>query len=193
MRPHKILVTGTFESGKTELINLYSNDPRVTLISEVARDVLAFDPSLQSKPEFQNILFCEQLKREKLAESNGRPIILCDRGTLDIIAFSLALGLPVKDEWISNSFGRYRSIVICDPRDVPFRSSIDELNDVSFRDQIDLKIRNVIREIIANDITRPRIIESHGTLVERKQFLDEFIEASVSQQEGKIQRPEQYL
>lgn len=193
MKPHKILVTGTFESGKTELISLYSSDLRIAIVSEVARDVLAFDPSLQSKPEFQDVLFSEQLKREAIAEATRRPIILCDRGTLDIVAFSLALGISVKDEWISNSLGRYKSIVICNASDIPYQNSNEGLNSQSFRDQIDLNIRQVVYEIAGISITNSSIIESQGTLAERKQLLDRFIETSMSLREGFIHRLERHL
>jgi len=72
MKPHKILITGTFESGKTELIKLFIDDPRVFVIPEAARDILSLDPSLQNKPEFQDILFRQQIRNEALAEQYNK-------------------------------------------------------------------------------------------------------------------------
>ncbi len=184
MKPHKILITGTFESGKTELVRLYTGDPRVATVSEIARDVLALDSSLQLKPGFQDILFSEQLKKEVLAEATGKPIILCDRGVLDIIAFSLALDIPIKKEWLSNSLGRYGDIMICNAGDIPYSASYEGLDSQSFRNQIDLKIRQVANELVSVDMIRPIINEIKGTLKARKFFLDKHIELTMLSKEG---------
>jgi len=188
MQPHKILITGTFDSGKTELIRMFSSDPNVAIVSEVARDVLAIDPSLQSKPGFQDILLREQLRSEAIAEATGKPIILCDRGSLDIIAFSLALGIPIRNEWLELTLGRYRSIMICDSRDIPpsIGEGEERLASQSFRNIIDKRIRQVINDLAEIDPIKPSIHEVSGTLIERKSYLSQYIELTMSLREGNL-------
>ncbi len=185
MKPHKILITGTFESGKTELIKLFIDDPRVFVIPEAARDILSLDPSLQNKPEFQDILFRQQIRNEALAEASGKAIILCDRGILDIIAFSSLLGVTVKNEWLLNSFGRYGDIMICNAGDIPYFAGNNQLDNQSFRVNLDAEIRQIVKIFAEIDKTKPMVSELRGTLEARRTFLNRHIDETIAIREGR--------
>lgn len=96
----KILLTGTIHVGKTVLLNALEaiKLPNVVIIPEVARDMLSQNQKLEKNPNLQDILFAEQVRKEKEATSDNS-IIICDRGVLDIIAHSRFFGHEIKPEW----------------------------------------------------------------------------------------------
>lgn len=147
----KILLTGTIHAGKTTLLQeLKKTDLRgITVIPEVAREVLSQYPELEKNPNLQDILFAEQVRREGVAEETS-PITICDRGSLDIIAHSRMFGHSVKPEWIK-WLNTYDATFLLDKNDIPFNGENRALSDserdwISFRDDLDMHIRSVVSE-----------------------------------------------
>ena len=54
----KIVLTGSFSVGKTTLLELFKD--QAYIVPEVARPLLDANPSIQSNPEFQNIILKTQ-------------------------------------------------------------------------------------------------------------------------------------
>jgi nicotinamide riboside kinase len=164
---YKLLFTGTFETGKTTLLKRFFNDNQIEIVPETARDLLVDNPHLELLPGFQDILFAEQVKREKLAEKKKKPIIICDRGTLDIIAFSEVLGHKVKPQWKDSIKGRYDFVFYFSTIDipVPLQQYNLDINIIDYRKAVDKKIREVI-----NRYCLP-FMEVHGTDKWREQLI----------------------
>src|SRR5471030_3328284 len=106
--PHKILITGTLRSGKTTLLNGLQNRPQFAIVPEVAQSFIKkYGYGITQEARFQDMVFAEQLRREELGVQLGKPYILCDRGTLDNIAFCQVIGVPIKPEWLELLHDRY--------------------------------------------------------------------------------------
>lgn len=121
----KIALAGTFRSGKSTLLKSIDGYGLrdVSVISEVARQMLEQNRSLEKVPEFQDILFRTQKESELEASASNKPIVLCDRGVVDIIVYSSYFGHEVKPEWM-NWVSTYDKIFLLDKNDVPFTSEI---------------------------------------------------------------------
>lgn len=143
---YKVLFTGTFETGKTTLIERFKEDPHIEIVPEVARDLLESDPKLELSPVFQDLVFAEQVKREIEAEKCGKSIILCDRGLLDIIAFSEVLGHSVKPMWVESIWNRYNYVFLFSINDIPVPLQNYDLgiDIIDYRIRVDKKIKEVI-------------------------------------------------
>lgn len=65
LMPMIILLTGVQKSGKTTLTDLYSSSMQsIATVREVAREFVVKHNDIVSEPEFQDLLFKEQVKRE---------------------------------------------------------------------------------------------------------------------------------
>lgn len=171
----KILITGTFESGKTTLASLFRDVPGVVIVEEVARDILSVNPNLATDPIFHEINFAEQLRREKNAEASGAYVILCERGILDIIAYANVFKHPIDPQWTQALQDRYDMMFILNKDDVPFDSTPEEN---TFRNAIDREIRR-----ISSRLEIP-VIEVKGTLEERRHAVEGFICEGIISKEG---------
>ena len=108
----KAVLTGTFSSGKTTLLKLFQN--RAFIIPEVAKELLEIKPQLFNEPELQQIILAEQLRREQDAEKNNNPLIICDRGVIDVIVYSRYFRHPEPKTPFY-----YDRIFLCSPEGVP--------------------------------------------------------------------------
>lgn len=171
----KFLITGTFESGKTTLTSLFKNTPGVTVVKEVARDILSVNPTLAADPLFHEINFEEQLRREKNAEVSGEYVALCERGILDIIAYANVFQHPVDLRWIQALQNRYDKIFIFNKDGVSFDGTPEEN---MFRNAIDKEIRR-----ISSQLEIPTI-EVKGTLDERRHLVESFVCEEIINKEG---------
>lgn len=171
----KFLITGTFESGKTTLTSLFKNTPGVTVVKEVARDILAVNPNFAADPIFHEINFAEQLRREKNAEASGAHVILCERGILDIIAYANVFQHPVDPQWNHALQNRYDKIFVFNKDDVSFDDTPEEN---MFRNAIDKEIRK-----ISSQLEIP-IVEIKGTLEERRHIVEGFVCEEIISKEG---------
>lgn len=169
--PHKILFTGSIDAGKSTLSNHFSYHPKIYVVKETARQLLIGNPDLSLQPEFQDILFHEQLLREE-AVNSGKPIIICDRGVFDIITYSIILDHPIKPQWLESLRRRYQTVALFSVTDIPFDLSSYPLNlEIAKRRNL---IDHVFREK-ALELDCP-IIEIRGTHEERVKFFRAYIE-----------------
>jgi len=96
----KILLSGAPCSGKTTLFESIPPHKSIIFIPEVARCILSEKPELKPQPNFQDYLLSEQLRLEQLAEQSQSSLIICDRGYVDVIAYSRFFGHPIDNELI---------------------------------------------------------------------------------------------
>jgi predicted ATPase len=177
----KILVTGTTTSGKTTILEAVTELewPGVVVVREAATDVLRQQPGIEKTAEFQDVLFAEQVKREREAMATAEvDTVLCDRGVLDnlahILMFSAWAGTEAefKPEWLSWCV-MYDEVWLLDKDDIDYReptelqASIDSQRDWAFfRDELDEYLRVVIGEL------RLPWVMIQGTVEERLRQVD---------------------
>lgn len=147
----KILLTGTIHVGKTALLNALAATklPNVVIIPEVARDVLTQNQKLEKDPNLQDVLFAEQIRREKEATSDSS-IVICDRGALDIIAHSRFFGHEIKPEW-TRWLQTYDLTFLLNKDDVSFSGENRAFSNpgrdwIQFRDMLDKHIKSSLDE-----------------------------------------------
>jgi len=95
----KIVVTGSIYTGKTTLVNSLRGIQGIAILPETASEFVHRDKNIVFRPDFQDILFDEQTKRESALQSQGQHIIVCDRGIPDIITHAKFFGQEIKPEW----------------------------------------------------------------------------------------------
>ncbi|MDA8040447.1 MAG: ATP-binding protein [Actinomycetota bacterium] len=136
-----VLLTGTFASGKTTLLRLIEPCPLVATVAEVARDLLARLPEMQGEAVFQDLVLTEQMRRDIVAQNTGAPIVICDRGMIDIRAYSSHFGhlSPVPPVgW------HYDRIFFCAAEDIPAsaippeRAEMRQAIDACLREELQL-------------------------------------------------------
>lgn len=152
----KILLTGTIRVGKTTLLNQLKEQKlkECILIDEVARKLLEEKPELERKPDFQDVLFAEQTRQELYALSKNPSIIICDRGSIDIVAYSRFFGHPVKPDWLTWC-RTYDKIFLLNKEDVLFTDNIIKADPqyaadrdwIDFRKSIERQIIDVLTEL----------------------------------------------
>ena len=180
----KILFTGTFETGKSTLLNLFADDPRVLIIPETPRDLLKDNPALEVDPRFQDMIFEEQMKRELAAEEKaqkeGRRAILCDRGIVDIIAYSQVFDYELQDLWVEAAQERYDLGIIFSATDIPNYTNIPELGlDMKeYRTNIEVRVRTVLK-----DFGIP-CVDLFGSIPQRKETVSLLIDEKIAFIEG---------
>lgn len=147
----KILLTGTIHVGKTTLLNALDSArlPNVVIIPEIARNLLSQNPKLEENPNLQDILFTEQVRREKEAKSDSS-VVICDRGSLDVIAHSRFFGHEIKQEWVQ-WLQTYDLTLLLNKDDVSFsgenRAFVALGRDWGqFRDMLDGHIKSSLNE-----------------------------------------------
>jgi len=113
----KVLLTGTFDAGKTTIAEILARVPGVHVIPEYARELIARGGDLWRRPEFQEMVLTEQLRREAAAELRTEDLIVCDRGTVDVACFSQLFGHPY-DADLLLSGARYDLIFVFSPDDI---------------------------------------------------------------------------
>lgn len=147
----KILLTGTIHVGKTALLNALETAglPNVVIIPEIAREILSQNPELEKDPNLQDILFAEQIRREKVSTSNDS-IAICDRGVLDIVAHSKLFSHEINPEWLQ-WLRTYDLTFLLNKDDVPFSGENRAFSDpgrdwIHFRDTLDNHIKLALTE-----------------------------------------------
>lgn len=156
----KILVTGTLRAGKTTLLTELANNPAIVVVREVAQDLIdQHGYQVTQLPEFQDMVFAEQLRRETEAEQAEKKFIICDRGTVDVVAFSGIIGHVIKPAWSASLHGRYDMVTIFNMNDIKFDPSEYSVpfDMEEYRAQVDAKIREVLES------SGLRAIEISGT------------------------------
>lgn len=176
--------------GKTALLNALEATklPNVVIIPEIARDLLSQNPKLEKGPNLQDILFAEQIRREKEATSDSS-VVVCDRGALDIIAHSRFFGHEIKPEWV-RWLQTYDLTFLLDKDDVSFSGENRAFSDhgrdwVQFRNTLDGHIKSSLNE---NEI-RYELLS--GTIEDRLNYVTSRIKETFPLWEGyrrKIER-----
>lgn len=169
----KVLLTGTIHVGKTVLLNALESAklPNVGIVPEIARYLLFQNPGLEKDPNFQDILFTEQVRREKEAASNNS-IVVCDRGVLDIVAHSKLFRHEIKPQWLQ-WLHTYDLTFLLNKDDVPFsgenRAFPDPKRDwIQFRNLLDAYIsRTLIENNVRYELLSGNIENRLGYLTSR--------------------------
>lgn len=147
----KFLLTGTISVGKSATLEYLRslNLPGIGFVKEVARDLIDSAPDLAISankpgvlPNMGSIIFEEQKRREIECAKLGSRIILCDRGSLDIITHARALGGEIKSEW-EDWVHNYNLIFYFNKEGIPFNpdSYPQGTNWDLFRDVLDRETR----------------------------------------------------
>lgn len=175
--PQKILVTGTLRAGKTTLMTALAQRSDTVIVREVAQDFIdQYGYLVTQRPEFQDMVFAEQLRREDEAMKMGKEYVLCDRGTVDILGFCKVIGHPIKSSWAESIRDRYNGITIFNKDDIHFETGEyppEMRNQMRvYRDQVDQSIRAVLAEF------QLTAIEIQGTHSERLQLFNEYLHHS---------------
>lgn len=186
----KILLTGTIHVGKTTLLETLKlrNFPNIAFVSEIAREILKEHPSLERQPILQDMLFAEQMRREQEA-ADSKEIVICDRGSVDIVAHCKMWGQPVRQAWIDWA-STYNKVFLLDKDAVffsPGKTAFEDRNRswTDFRDSLDDNIRsalsscNLSYEIMSGEINQKlrrmeAVIREHNSLIEGGRGLSNF-------------------
>lgn len=185
----KILITGTVSSGKTTLLRQFQNRHGIYVIEETARDIMQ-KQIFNDAATIQQAIYEEQLHREDEAEImtrvQGKSIILCDRGIIDIIAYSKLLGYQVPDSWKVTCKDRYDFAFVLSKDNFPYFPLNNEGFYISleFRNQIDTEIRATISRFGVPSIG------IHGSLEERIHLVESIIQPYLRSIEGGRKNPE---
>lgn len=93
MKPYKILITGSFCSGKSTLVNaLASQLENVYVIPEVTREILALYGKVDwSRPELCDYILIKQLIEEEKAMKSNAKYIIVDSGIVSFLAHDKVL------------------------------------------------------------------------------------------------------
>lgn len=179
----KILLTGTIHVGKTALLNAleFAKLPNVIVVPEIARNLLSQNPKLEKDPNLQDILFAEQVRREKEATSDSS-VVVCDRGALDIVAHSRLFGHEIKPQWLQ-WLQTYDLTFLLNKDDVPFSGENRAFSDygrdwVEFRNTLDGHIKSSLNE---NEI-RYELLS--GTIENRLNYVTSRIKETFPLREG---------
>lgn len=192
----KILFTGTIQSGKTTLLDHLKDlrIPRVAYVTEVAREIIDRSPELFIIPDSQIVLpnqgdfiFSEQKRRETEAESSGALVVVCDRGSLDIVAHSRVFGGQEKTEWIAWA-KTYSQVFYFDKNDVTFNSNVypPNRNWKDFRNVLDCRTKELLEE---NNLPYQLL---SGDIEERIHIVESSIRKVIQSREGQQFYPEGY-
>lgn len=114
----KVLLTGSIGVGKTTLFKALPEGDGIHKIPEAARSILQTAPDLRLNPYFQRALLLEQYFQETEAEKRDLSLIICDRGYVDVVAYSRYFGLQADQELV-RAFKPYDHIFYCDPWGTP--------------------------------------------------------------------------
>lgn len=147
----KILLTGTIHVGKTTLLEELKRKglPNVGFVPEIAREMLTENPQLEKDPHLQDILFDEQVRREEETQRNNS-LVVCDRGSLDIIAHSRLFGHTVRKPW-EDWLNTYTKIFLLSKLDVSFSGDNRAFSDpgrdwLQFRESLNTHIESVLAD-----------------------------------------------
>jgi predicted ATPase len=168
----KILISGTFSTGKTTLARAVTRDLRehrakVSLISETAR----YCPyPLNKNQTFETSLWLmtEQMRREIEMTIEKPSIIICDRGIPDIL--SHALTIPIRSEQDFSTLKTMKTIMSswAPTYDRVYWAKIDHeyniirdelrISDDVYQLQLEETIKKVFEELNINPTVLPTII-----------------------------------
>lgn len=141
----KVLLTGTFASGKTTIFDIIRLLDNVHALQESARPLLDKFPELETKPDFQHLLLNIQASAELEACQWSKAPIVLDRGFLDILVYSKYFQsnhlLPDLVPLI-----RYEHIFLCSPDEIDV-SHLYAPNDLCMRSSLNDLFRDTLQQL----------------------------------------------
>lgn len=150
MKPHKILITGSFCSGKSTLVNaLASHLENVYVIPEVTREVLALYGKVDwSLPELRDYILIKQLIEEEKAMKSNAKYIIVDSGIVSFLAHDRVL-LPGdnyrQDVLAYFHHNPYDLVFVCDHNEVDIDDDGQRYTETDLRNYINEKIIEVLQ------------------------------------------------
>ena len=153
-----VLLTGSIGVGKTTFFNTLPNLPGLIKIPEVAREILEQNPEIRLNPAFQKMLLYRQLELETAAAAQKPDVIICDRGYLDVIAYSKYFGISFNTE-LTVRFKPYDLVFYCHPEGTPpLPAPIDGVVPIEGEKEA---IDECIRQILADHVSHYYILRGH--------------------------------
>lgn len=166
MKPLKILITGSFCSGKSTLVNaLASHLENVYAIPEVTREVLALYGKVDwSRPELRDYILIKQLIEEEKAMKSNAKYIIVDSGIVSFLAHDRAL-LPGdnnrQDALAYFHHNPYDLVFVCDHNEV----AIDDDGERYTNEKLQDEIYKIILSILSAAESKYIILK--GSVLER--------------------------
>jgi len=145
----KILISGTFSSGKTTLAeSLAGINTGFVLLPEKASSLKRVFPDLQWDAKYiRHYLFVDQLFSEELM-SNDKRIIICDSGIEYVLAHDLYYFNYANYELIESfRHKRYDQVFFCSYTEVPLVDNGIRNTDRIMRKEINTLIIKVLKEL----------------------------------------------
>ncbi|MBS5528242.1 MAG: ATP-binding protein [Prevotella sp.] len=141
MKPYKILITGSFCSGKSTLVNaLASQLENVYVIPEVTREILALYGKVDwSRPELRDYILIKQLIEEEKAMKSNAKYIIVDSGIVSFLAHDKVLlpGDNHRQEVLTYfRHNPYDLIFVCDHNEVDIDDDGQRYIDDNLRNNI---------------------------------------------------------
>jgi len=181
----KIVVTGSIYAGKTTLVNSLRGIQGIAILPETASEFVHRDKNIVFRPDFQDILFNEQARRELVLQSQGQKIIVCDRGIPDIITHAKFFGQEIKPEW-KEWIKTYDYSFVASKDDINFNPPpgmyLENYDWISFRD---IMHKLTVEVLSAYSIPFEFL---DGDVEHRKEVLLGKIQSLAECREGKINR-----
>jgi predicted ATPase len=123
-RQLKIAFMGGPGVGKTKLMDEFGKEG-AAIVNEAARDYFKLNPDVDRRSLItQSLLLEEIIEREKVALASGKKLTVCDRATLDPIAYIHHYGMEDVASQLFKDFlhhlPSYQRLYLLDPVGVPY-------------------------------------------------------------------------
>lgn len=189
MIPRKFLFTGTISVGKSTTLEYLRglNLPGIGFVTEAARDIINSAPSSYIRenelgilrPNLGSTIFDQQKRREADCAKLGPRIVLCDRGSLDLITHARVLGRKVKSEW-EDWVNTFDQIFYFSKEGVPFNADSYPrgVDWKAFRNELDRETR-----LFLASCSIPQQ-ELSGTVQQRAETIRSYFDGQYMNREG---------
>lgn len=173
MRPYKILITGSFCSGKSTLVNaLEAHLENVYVIPEVTREILALYGRVDwSRPELRDYILIKQLIEEEKAMKSNAKYIIVDSGIVSFLAHDKVL-LPGdnrrQDVLAYFHHNPYDLVFVCDHKEVAIDDDGERYTNEKLQDEIYKKILSIL------SVAEAKYIILKGSVLERVRKVVEY-------------------
>lgn len=145
----KVLITGSYCSGKTTLANqLHSNLDKSIISGEVTREVLKLFGKVDwSIPELRDYIFIKQLIEEEKSSLLNPDYVIVDAGIVSLIAHDRILLKSWPDrlkllKYFNHS--KYDLVFFCDHREIAIEDDGERYTDETMRDQLSSIVKETL-------------------------------------------------
>ncbi len=146
----KILIAGTFCSGKSTLARLLNDRIHGSvLLHEPARELdIAFKSKNFASQEVRDYLFIRQVMEENIAQNKSK-IVICDAGIESNIAHTrlFSLNEPSMELMQQLDIQRYDYVFFCDHENIPLTNDGFRLTDNNLRIALSFHVLDVLHEL----------------------------------------------